>query len=104
MHGAIVKVKMSCNDRSENRTFRARENTALGALEQRLVELGGENSFGDSAQVVVRLHVFLDGLTAVVNKQQSAKVTGKLRTKPAGTRQLAATTMRLTLTWNHFYP
>lgn len=35
---------------------------------ERLVELGGESSVGDALQVIVGLDVFLEGLTAVVNK------------------------------------
>ena len=59
---------MSCNDRWEYRTFRARENTAIRAFLQRLVELCGESSVGGTAEVVVGLHVFLERLTAMINK------------------------------------
>ena len=65
---------MSCSDRWDNRTFRAREDAGIRALLERLVELGGESRVSDTAQVVVGLDVFLDGLTAVVKAQVSRDV------------------------------
>ena len=61
----IVGSKVDQSDRWGRRTLGTEEGTAVRALLQRLVELGGESGVGDTGEVVVGLHVFLDGLTAV---------------------------------------
>jgi len=64
---------MSCIDRSGKRTFGTCEGSAFRALEQRFVELSGESGISDASEAVVRLHVFLECLSAKVNKHASAK-------------------------------
>ena len=69
---------MSCDDRWEIRTLRAGKDAAIRALLECLVELRRENSVGDTAEVVVRLHVFLEGLAAVDDTIESAMRPSKL--------------------------
>lgn len=68
---------MSCNDRSKYRTFRAREDAAIRALLECLVELSGESSIRDAGEVVIGEDVFLECLTAVANQKASAKYPNK---------------------------
>ena len=58
---------MSWNHRSRLLTLWTGEGAGFRSLLQSTVELAGELSIGDASDVVVGLHVFLDGLTAVGN-------------------------------------
>ena len=56
---------MSCSDRWGNRTFRTRKHARIRPFLERLVELRRERGIRDTLEVIVGLHVFLDGLAAV---------------------------------------
>jgi len=65
---AIVGAIDSDIERSGRRTLWSGEDTSLRALLKCPVELCVEGSISHAAEVVVRLHIFLDGLTAVSRK------------------------------------
>ena len=73
-----------CCDRWKARTLWARENAALRSSLECLVEVGCEGSVADTAEAVVCLDVFLEGLTAIKNAQRSAEARSKPHVSPEG--------------------